>query len=239
MSSVLEALKKAERDRRDSVSPSVLTPNSHQSKPSRRNGKDIKPVLWLLFLLANVAAATWLLLNVAGSQNEVLVAQPVQQPIAEGSEVTNNAEAYPEPIVSPPEQALEMGAVVAKEGETNAPMLLATEFVLPKAPGELVAPQVQIAEEPEATPVLVDEVAEPDSQSVAIERYQGSDFRSSKLGAHIFSDIPDRRLVMLNGKAYRENNTLDNGWVLLEIGREELTISDGAGRYSLPLAELR
>jgi hypothetical protein len=198
-------------------------------------------LFWIALIIANLAVGLWLLL--AGWRDlspEFANSELNSAEIIATATVTTSANQ----TQPPPQQLVVAASPVEDAMQDDRTELSAIEFELPRVPiGEGAQSwKVFVDESPEAlsastqaSPIELDEgaVASPP------KRYRGNDFRASKLGAHIFSDQPERRMVMLDGKAFREQDTLPNGWALLEIGREQLVVEQQGQRYSLPLSDLR
>lgn len=248
MSSVLDALKKAEGERREAASPLILSAAASRARPVRKFQPDFKAIFWLALIIANLALGAWLLLASPLSGGSVSTAkEPASTPHVADRELTTDAHLpSPEatPLLPPAEAATQ---VEVAERETNANAGLSPiEFELPSAP---ISQNTAVTIEPRVTATEQQGSAgssATDSGTV-VERpdegplrpYQGNDFKTNKLGAHIFSDVPARRMVMLDGTAFREQAQLANGWKLLEIGREQLVVERDNQRYSVLLSDLR
>lgn len=244
MSSVLDALKKAERDRRNAMATPIAACVSQQT-PSYLQPTDWRRIGWVLFILLNGTLAGWLLIQADQMPAQHTLASEGHSIVSESQKAQHDGIDGRVIEVGNDVGLAASGGDMESEFKGQQPSGLSTVNIeLPRVSGEKSMP-FDVSTQPlgESKPgeniqaqgadLTVSELPPP------IEYYSGDDFASTKLAAHIYSDTPSRRMIMLNGEAFREGDVLENGWQLVTIGREELHIARAGQRYGLPLNSLR
>jgi hypothetical protein len=246
MSSVLEALKKAERERREAISPLVLGVTASRAVTSSGRDIDWRSVCWIVLISLNVALGIWLLfgnLTIArvlpeqGRQIIAVQAAPAipRQPLGSSAD----------PLASNAMPTVEIAEPLPSSISDNPSGLHSVELDLPTAPARTGLSSYQVAiqsrdnEEQDSGAAAEATVDDLDEESNSPPPYAGDAFKSRKLGAHIFSDTPSRRMVMLDGQSYRQGERMPDGWMLIEIGREQLVVEQLGRRYSVWLSDIR
>ncbi|MFT7126990.1 MAG: hypothetical protein ACI9HX_000667 [Pseudoalteromonas tetraodonis] len=246
MSSVLAALKKAERERREAISPLVLGVTASRAVTKGGRDFDWRSVCWVVLISLNVALGIWLLfgnLTVARllpEQGRQIVAVPAEPAISR-QPVGSSAN----PLASNALPTVEIAERLSPSIAVNVSGLQSIEFDLPRARGSSGLSSYQVAiqgrdnEEQDSGAAAETAVDALDEESNSPSPYAGDAFKSRKLGAHIFSDTPSRRMVMLDGQPYRQGERMPDGWILIEIGREQLVVEQLGRRYSVWLSDIR
>ncbi|TDU25874.1 general secretion pathway protein B [Panacagrimonas perspica] len=257
MSYILDALRKAERDRNlgrtpslgDVTSPSARAPVS--SGPSRR-------VLALIGLVLGMLALAILLWppapEVATPPPVIAAAPPAAAPVPAPAapppeETVVAAQNFPEEPAADPTVGADVAAEsiddLMDDAGAEAP-LDANE--LPPDPGVAVAakpPAVTrtpaVPAEPAPKPAVVAEAPAPESEAVPSDgipllRDMPSDYRGAfpelRVDVHVYDDDPERRWTLINGKKAVEGSTLPEGPTISEI-RPDGIVFDFRGQASL------
>jgi len=225
MSLILDALKRAERERQTDAIPApgeVAVPVAGRSRPRRR---------WRLLAaavaLAAVAALGWKAWRgkpvretpqpaVAQPAQPVIVARPAPPPA-------------PAPAVVPGTEA-----VASLDDLTNEPILEAVPVPLAPAPAAAVTPtpvpapvpakpETQAPEPAASAAPAPAEIPPALIQPAPLRKFREmppdyrADFPALKIEIHVYEKAPQRRFVMVNGRRYREGERLSEGPAIIEI----------------------
>lgn len=225
MSYILEALKKAERDRHAGQAPAVdeaLRPNA---APRRRNPQSEQTIRVVAIAVACVAIAGFgaLLLRRPAAAPQTVAVQPVQQPAATMPAAPMYEEPAPALRVDPERLlALESGMVNEELGEPAASLDELVDDSSSRIPSPAPAAAATAAPVPVIAAPAANEFAEPpEPPPVRLLKDMPSSYRAEfpklSIDVHSYDDNPLRRFVLVNGRKYRETDTLVEGPRIEEI----------------------
>ena len=253
MSYILEALRKAERERNVGQVPDLTAVCALPAPPLKR----IWP--WMLLaaaLVINAAVLAWVLLpheqpaaspTVAAAGTSGAPRQAVTLPRAELTAADFAALAPPVVPKAAPEMPAPPPVKAAKQEPPDAPEIpknrragsvgkelldnpLAAKPPLPALPAEddrrlpdVNSPAVTTAKRPTAPP-------EPPLTS----NYAAPEL---SMDVHVYSDKPNQRFVLINAKRYREGEQLKEGPMVEAITREGALLRYGEQRFMLTLQQ--
>jgi general secretion pathway protein B len=229
MSYILDALRKAERERNLGQPPSMqaVTQPSALPRPGRRPLWPILLALAALLLVATLAAVAWKYHRAANvpAAAEALPSQPAPAPAGApalpGAVSSFDDLAPPEPALPPVEEEL------PEETPAAAPPAVAQheEAGTPVTPAE-----PEPAEEPEA--------AEEPILPLVRDMPPGwrASFPQLTVEVHVYDDSPAKRWVMIGSRRYREGETLAQGPRLAEITPDGIVFEHQGQRALLPIA---
>ncbi len=228
MSFILEALRKSEHERQRQAGPAVAEMPVVRP-PSRM------PVALIaigLLLAINLAVLLYFLLRddaPAVVREEPVTAMPAPQAAGRPAPVVRSMQPPPAPVLdaSPSREVRPLADVAAPEPE-SVPMRDAPEapdpMLLPPAP----APQVAYAEPPPAAgsnaPPRLDTL--PDQATAGLP--------ALNLDLHIYASDPAQRAAFINGRRYREGDTLPEGVEVRAITPEGAVLQYRGQRFLLP-----
>jgi len=232
MSYILDALRRAERERNLGKAPSLQVVMQHDASERPRNTARL--LLIAITLLAVAGAIAALLLRQPSTPAPRIPETPAAAPVA--------APANPEAVAELPGEAPELSSLDDLAEPEPAP--IAPAEVEPD-PGEIAEPVVALQPEDlqqAAAPPPVDaEVAPPPAQaanagSVPLLRdlppaYR-ADFPTLSVEVHVFDRLPEKRWIMIGGRRYREGEVLSEGPRVVEINEEGI-VFDYRGQQSL------
>jgi len=229
MSYILDALRRAERERNLGKAPSLQVVMQHDAGDRPRN-------------TARLLLIAVTLLAVAGAIAALLLRQP-SAPEPRISETPAAAPAAPEAVAALPDEAPELSSLDDLAEPEPAP--IAPPEVEPDL-GEIAEPVVALQPEDlqqtAPPPPTVDaEIAPPPTQpanagSVPLLRdlppaYR-ADFPALSVEVHVFDRLPEKRWIMIGGRRYREGEVLGEGPRIVEINEEGI-VFDYRGQQSL------
>lgn len=239
MSYILEALRRAERERHLGQTPSVdaLNPVS----PARRGPALRLPPLRLLL----ATASALLLLAAAGVLWKRMPATPPPETavpvasVAAPAPVANPstpAAATPAAPAEPELPAIENGAVMSLD-DVEAP------FGSAEAPGPVIDDSAPVDAAPEMpaptarAPARRPVVAAPEAPLLKdMSPAYRAQFPAFGLDVHVYDEDAARRWIMVGGRRYREGDALAAGPRIIEILAEGVIYEHGGQRVLLPLA---
>ena len=240
MSLILDALKRAERERNADAVPApgeVSVPLAGRAPPRGRRGLIVGGVA-IVVLVAAVLG--WKLLRggkPAAPPQTVAQPQPTTTPI----KARPAPSAYVPPVIPGTE------AVASLDDLTDEP-LLETEPPPPEAttapvPAPTPAPALEQAQtpkpaepatatpaEPSATPSPAPEIPPALTVQAPLRKFREmppdyrADFPALKIEIHVYEKLQSQRFVMVNGRKYREGERLSEGPQLVEIAPEGLVL---------------
>lgn len=257
MSLILDALKKAEQDRNAGQAPALdeLLVRPTTVRPGRRVRNDQRDVLLMAAVIAALLFAAagliyWLWpSNAAPPPEAATAAAPAAETAPPAAEPAPALRVDPERLAPPvgdaPEERLDLGDTGASEAATldeldgeaaapvakNVPPLIArpepsAPVATPSAPGPATAGPPP-AEKP------------PPEPSVRPLKEMPPGFRSEfpplSLDVHVYDGNPLRRFALINGKKYRETDTLVEGPRVLEITPFGVIVEHRGSRVLLEL----
>jgi general secretion pathway protein B len=212
VSYILDALKKA-AEQRGTADRALLRPAS----PAARTGS--RRLQWIvagLFLVLNLGALAVLL---RPGRDAVAPVPPV--PPAPTPRVSLIQDVVP----PPPMQVIEPGPA-----RRPAPVKEAA-VVSPAATPPVSKPPQRAT--PRPTPDARGTVTEPRVAPVTPVVPPPTDRSKLKLEVLSYSDVPAQRLVFINGRRYREGDTVDGGAKVVEIREDGVVLLDQGQRFTL------
>lgn len=233
MSFILDALQKSERERHAGQAPAI-DEALHRPPPAPRRAR-VRDETLLMIRTALAVVAVFL---IAGLTWWLLARGPSAQPPA--AEAVSAATSPAEPVTSPPSNpepapalridperlSVPVDAEVGPEAATldevldDSPEAAAPD--LPAAASAETMPPSQAAPAPAPTPVPpppsapVARSAEPMPLKDMPPSFR-SEFPALSVQVHVYDANPLRRFVLINGKKYRETDTLVEGPKVVEI----------------------
>lgn len=233
MSYILDALRRAERERNLGKAPSLQVVMQHDAGDRPRNTARL--LLIAVTLLAVAGAIAALLLRQPSAPEPRISETPAAAPAV--------APAAPEAVAALPDEAPELSSLDDLAEPEPAP--IAPPEVEPDL-GEIAEPVVALQPEDlqqtAPPPPTVDaEIAPPPTQpanagSVPLLRdlppaYR-ADFPALSVEVHVFDRLPEKRWIMIGGRRYREGEVLGEGLRIVEINEEGI-VFDYRGQQSL------
>jgi len=210
MSYILDALKKA-AEQRGANATVLLRPSAPLARAAR-----LRRLPWIVvggLLLLNMVGLVYLMRPAA-------VIMPAPQPVSPPKVALIQPIEPPAP--PPPTQV-----IPAEPPRSVAPVRPITPAATPPtvtAPA-VTSPAVNPAA-PGARPAPVEpKAAAPGAPPKADGRF--------KLEVLSYSDVPAQRLVFINGRRYREGETMDGGVKIEEIREDSVVLSDAGQRFTL------
>src|SRR5881296_17806 len=211
MSYILDALKKAaeQRDRQAPVLKRLLGPSATpRSVWARAPGRLLAALVLNASLLA-VLLVIWLRpMATVAPPEAVDVAAPATSPSPQSSALE-------------PQRTMEMRERRAAPRERPAPAPPAAARPVPERP----APTTQEAPAPAVAP-HASPAAPPTSPSLA----------GLRLEALIYSEVPEKRMIFVNGRKYVEGDTIEDRLRVEEIREDGVALSDDGRRMTLQIA---
>ncbi len=215
MSYILEALRKAERERDLGQAPNLKTDHGSAEPSTRRR---LWPWWLVLALLINAGIIAWVFL----SNNVPTVSTPKAVPSAPQTTAQPSTVSKREPVVSKP---------------TSPPPAVHSKSSAPKQAVSIPVPAPRISPIPKnrpASPVTPD----PSSKAPPLPTLS-ADFRQSmaalNLDVHVYSDQREKRFVMINSRRYREGEPLREGPLLESISQDGAILQHQGQRFLLPV----
>lgn len=221
MSYILEALKKAERQRELGHVPGIDVEQAPLARPRRYRG------LWLVLLLLAVNAG--LLVALLGPESPKSTGKQVNsaavQPLSQRQERVPPPSSSGAPVAAsqPPSTASSVPArsvVTAVVSRPAAPRRAPAPPVSQPAPPPEPAP-VAARAEPIALPVW------PQIPQALFAQLQGG----LRLDVHVYAKQPEHRFVLINMKKYYQGEKLQQGPLLEEITPEGVVLSFRGERF--------
>ncbi|MES2684980.1 MAG: general secretion pathway protein GspB [Pseudomonadota bacterium] len=254
MSLILDALKKAEQDRHAGQAPVLdellvrRTPVArHRHDPQQEVLLAAAAIAALLFAAAGLAYWFWPVPQTAAETTAVPAPASSEAAASPGSPLRIDPERLEAPIADVPPDAVETidtGAAEAMtmdelDGDTPPPRKPAAAPVV-MAPEAAAPVQVRPAPEPEpdvvATPPPPAAPVEPAVRALKdMPPAFRSEFPRLSVDIHVYDDNPLRRFVLVNGKKYRETDTLIDGPRVVEITPDGVIVEQRGSQVLLEL----
>lgn len=236
MSYLMDALRKAERERNIGRVPDAVTNEYATAYIPARKRLHWLPVLLGGLILLNLVMLTafWFGSRGGGSAQPVSTPPPASPPAAAApsasSPATEESAAAP---VAPAQPAAQMPRAVQPADKT-----------LPSRPPESAATEAPRPES--AAPAVVEESPQPvqpfetdDFMEEPVPAYTGLDARqksripAQSVNGHLYSSIPGRSFVLLNGKRYGEGQRTAEGPAVVYIDEEGAVLDFQGLRYRI------
>jgi general secretion pathway protein B len=240
MSYILDALRRAERERNLGKAPSLQVVMQHDTAEHPRNTARI--VLIAVTLLAVVGAIAALLLR-PKPPVEAAAAVIVETPAAAEAEATAPTDLVTDPglsslddLAEPEPAPIPAGDVEAEAGEIAEPdIALEPQDLQQASPAAKPAAAATEPVSPEPPPMA--EAAAGDLPLLRdLPAEYRADFPALSVEVHVFDRLPEKRWVMIGSRRYREGEVLSEGPRVASI-TEDGIVFDYRGQQSLyPIA---
>ncbi len=253
MSLILDALKKAEQDRHAGQPPVLDEMLIQRRAPSRQRQRPQQDVLVLAAIIASVLFALSGLVYWLWPSAQPAASQAVTAPAAPTAVASDEAppaaplrvdpERLESPLTETPDEALALAETEASEASTldeldgESPRTSAPSAAAP--PPAAASPPVEVAASPEPAPATPP--PPPVVEAPAVRPLKDmppafrSDFPKLVVDVHVYDDNPLRRFALINGKKYRESDTLLDGPRLLEITGRGLIVEHRGSKVLIEL----
>jgi len=239
MSYILDALRRAERERNLGKAPSLQVVMQHDASEKPRHTARL--LLIAVTLLAVAGAIAALLLRQpnppAPGNTETPTAAPVITPVA------------PESVAELPDEAPELSSLDDLAEPEPAPIApSAAEPEIDEIAEPALALQPEDLQQNAPPTRKADAAAEPAPQTVAppmepenaggvpllrdLPPAYRADFPALSVEVHVFDRVPEKRWIMIGGRRYREGEVLGEGPRVVEINEEGI-VFDYRGQQSL------
>lgn len=227
MSYILDALKKADRDRHPVAVPTPATVHRTPAPPSRR--RRLWPWIAGAVIVVNVGVWLWMLRPSPSVPNGALVSvtrEPATSPAPAAPE-----QAPPSATRSAPSVSLsrrEQNPDAAPRAETKPAHVTSAGAVAPRsaspptpetAPEKSPAPAVASAP---VKPLERDPATPPASQEPPVPQEV---FANLRLQVHVYSEVPAERRVFINNQKYVEGQRIDANLVIESITSDGVFVS--------------
>jgi general secretion pathway protein B len=231
MSYILEALKKADREREIGAVPDLATPHEAERPRSRVN-----PWLWVVVALLGVNAAVLVILLPDRATERAGPPAVTQRPLQRQADPSGAVAASPRqsgeaPSAPAPAAALPETPVL----QDSQPGTSGGESVLLPEPAELPRPTPSPAVEAAEAARMNRVSSAPDPAGLPnlyeLPQALRSRLELPRIDVHVYSDQPGRRYILVNLEKYREGETLPGGLVLEEILPDGMVLSSGGERF--------
>lgn len=209
MSYILDALKRADQERKQGEIPDL------KSAPPAATGRGEKnrALLWLLPLAACLIAVAWF--------------KPWQGETPLQSQVRAPAQSLKQPapaVVAPDPEAVTTTEPEASISETEEPVLQLKEPVV-------ITPQTEVAEPVAAEPVETAESPVAIPGIMEIPASVRSSLPAIKISGHIFDENPASRMVIINNRAMHEGRYIAEGLSIAEITESGIILDSNGTRF--------
>ena len=252
MSYILDALTKAaqQRDRQVPVVQRLLSPAPRPRAPWRNTSGRLLAALAVNAALLAAVLIWWLRPASFTTPAEPIAAAP--EPIAASAPpppAPPAAGARPlvklEPLPSagmkiekpaPPthEPRTETLVAPAKPGESQATASQAVATPAPAPPVAVTPPAA--APRPRSGPPTIQATTPPPAPSTAARAPAPPEAAGLRLEALIYAETPAERMVFINGRRYREGDSIDGRLKVEEIREDSVELSDQGRRFALRVA---
>jgi general secretion pathway protein B len=243
MSFILDALQKSERERHAGQAPAIdeaLSRPPSDPARTRRRGEAALMIRTALAVAAVflIAGLTWWLLSRGqAAPEQIATPPPAPAPLAsapsepEPASATSEIEAAPALRVDPERLAAPLATDLGPDAATLDELLDETPEQTPAVAAEPApvvvdaAPQAVAVVEPPppAPPAPVARSPEPMPLKDMPPSFR-SEFPALSVQVHVYDPNPLRRFVLINGKKYRETDTLVEGPKVIEIVPEGVVL---------------
>ena len=255
MSYILDALKKAERERHGAKIPTLEVVHRTPSAPRRR----LWPWVGAAVVLVNAAVLIWLFSPIplpfseSSARSTATPAAPAQpQPTPSSSHTpasrwpepereaapARRVEAKPGPSVAlaPAAPKVELQAPTPAKAPAPPPLPIAPEKSAASTPASPVPPVASAPDRP-ATPPVAPSPAKPGGRGTGSLQAMPPAVRevipNMKLQVLVYSDVPADRLVFINNQKYVEGQSIDDKVVVESITPDGAILSYQGKRFML------
>jgi general secretion pathway protein B len=206
MSYILEALKKADRERTLGEVPDLESAHWGVRRPQRS-----WRWLWIVvvLLLFNAVLLGYLLSRDEVDMEQVAGTAPVTPPVVVSPPVPASQPAAQARVEPPPPVAIRPKVAVRPQIAAR-PVIKVTPEPDPAPPARVVQAQVPLTAAPGAA-----ETELPEWSELSLEFRSG--FMLPHVDVHVYAEQPRRRFILVDLEKYREGDTLKSGAVLEKI----------------------
>jgi general secretion pathway protein B len=253
VSYILDALTKAaqQRDRQVPVVQRLLSPAPRPRAPWRNTSGRLLAALAVNAVLLTAVLIWWLRPASVGTTEPIVAAPPEPvaasvpppAPPAASARTLVKLEPLPSAAIktekqapSTPEPRAETVVAPPRSGESQS---AASQAVAPPAPAApvAVAPPPAPPRQRSGTPTIQATKPPPPAPSTAARAPAPPEAAGLKLEALIYAEAPAERMVFINGRRYREGDSIDGGRLKVEEIREDsVELSDQGRRFALRVA---
>jgi general secretion pathway protein B len=245
MSYILDALTKAaqQRDRQAPVVQRLLSPASRPRSPwSPTSGRLLAAALAVNAVVLAGVLSWWLWpVPVAAPPESAAVSAPTVESPRESPRPLIKLEPLPSP-----ETKVEKPAAPTPERSAETPAIASRPSPPPPAtpaPAPIPAPRAAPASPPapssgprSGTPTLQLAPAPATPPAAAARPALPQEAAGLRLEALIYADVPTERMVFINGRRYREGDSIDGRLRIEEIREDGVELSDQGRRFTLRVA---
>ncbi len=225
MSYILEALKKSDKERQRDEIPDIQA--DHSLPPSRREER--KPPAWrsltvVALGVAGMAALLWLLFSgdspapVAENEKEHTPVDPSQESSSKKVPQISVESAPVAEVVTEKPVRKELKVLIQPEKASSAPVVVVKKkpvFPLTPALARKITPS-------KTTPPVTETFLPPlmDDLPVAIQ----AGIPDLTFAGHVYSEVPEQRLIIINNRIVREGDLISNGLSLQQIDSDGVVL---------------
>jgi hypothetical protein len=251
VSYILDALTKAaqQRDRQVPVVQRLLSPAPRPRAPWRHTSGRLLAALAVNAVLLAAVLIWWLRPASVSTPAEPIAATPepaaasapppappaaTARPLVKLEPLPSAASKIEKPVPPTPEPRAETPVAPPKPGESLA---TASQAVAPPAPASpvAVAPPPAPPRPRSGTPTI-QATTPPPTASTAARAPVPPEAAGLKLEALIYAEAPAERMVFINGRRYREGDSIDGRLKVEEIREDSVDLSDQGRRFALRVA---
>ncbi len=239
MSSILDALKKAERESGARGAANLPLPTA---RAGRRSGAVRRHPWWLIIgtvvLLGIGAAVLWSLSRPPGAPLPA-ASSPRAAVERKASPPPPPAEPAPHPQASPPAAASEpvVAAPAPSVPQTSVPPAVAARTNVPSVPAAskpaTPEPVVDAVDAGPSAGIPTEEAAVATQETEPPPSQEEKDYRKDpriELQALVWAPAPEARFVVINNRLIKEGGSTD-GIVVVRINRDDVLLADGIDRW--------
>jgi general secretion pathway protein B len=212
MSYILDALKKSELERTRNAAPSLI---ATAPVPTRTRARVLITIAAALFANAVIFGVWWLWPKTVSNT------PAAEMTVTTGADAPASIVAETTPTTPAPEAAASLPATVA-------PPRVPTVQPPPVASIPPPAAKAKPTPAPRVDKPIPFNALSPDEQHA---------FDGLTFSTHLFADDPSFRAVTVNGRQYKEGDTLANGLLLSEITEEGVVIESRGKRVELSILQ--
>ncbi|MDP3858223.1 MAG: general secretion pathway protein GspB [Stagnimonas sp.] len=250
MSFILDALQKSERERHAGQAPAIDEALTRPLPEPRRRGRNDEMALvvrtaLIVSAVFLIAGLTWWLLSRHAADSSAAPAEPPVIAAAPAPSAAPGADLPPIPAPAPgPALRIDPERLQAPVAAADlGPDAASLDELLDDTPEpELTAAPAFDAPAVDATPApAVEAEAAPAAKTIAARPLKDmppsfrSEFPALSVQVHVYDPNPLRRFVLVNGKKYRETDTLVEGPQLVEIVEDGIVLEQRGTRVLLEM----
>lgn len=238
MSYILEALKRAEQERQTGQVPSPVT---HKPLETTETASKLWPIVAVALLLVTIAVATFALRRLSENSATTLATPAVATPVV--NQAATTPAAVPVARIQPSAELVKVIAVTQQPTVITVPEVKPAPVTQPEPAPEpapeavLTGPAQPVVVEDPALASDVDALAtEPRPSWEPLPAAMRQQLGLSDLQFHRYSDVPEKRFVMIGGVRYGEGDRLPQGAVIEEVVESGVLLDWQGRRYLYDLS---